>query len=1028
MLEAKWDPVQGKVIYVDATKTADNTGPTLSNTSSAAVVVAAADAITTTTTAVGGPGSATQRRRSRTERTANATVASTDLSNSFLHAHHRSDRDRHRRSDPIEQQQSTANENQTPAWRGGRRSTSTTAQGVNRTRSRGVAPSVFHANSAWTVPKNDAMDSLRREIQHKVISGQSRRQRKLLQQQRAYFDAQTVYKVYPLQDLAVAHWQELRHVWSGNAEPEIATASSSVESGAADKLSVQCHNDHTPTISWTTTASAAGNSSQSSNDDNGHGGSCGAVSMASSSSSSSSDESASESVSSGASLPPAKRCWRNPAAPTTTTNTTTTAPLDQFKAQLQQQLQTRRFLPDSMGLDSNESSPLTSALWCLEPRLFGVERIGSGQRQYVVAHAGRFLDHYWRTWPTSATVSLSSSSNSATALRHAYELIRPDTPCRLYLDIEASVTDQPRLVHDMALQEQFLAELYRELALEWQVHYQAGHRSYTTNDDETSASRSGGGRSIVWQPLQRSHIVDLDSSTATKFSRHWIVHWPMRLVAAAQAPSVTSTSGSAATTTVNSTPIEALFPSATAVGIFVRQWVGRLAQEHATGRLQQLSPALHECLFFTKPGAAEQPSSSLANQASSTAAAVVADRVGCVIDTGVYTRNRLFRLLGSCKHGKPATAALRIARDNQFPFPPAFGNHCFYPPAMQASTSTIRTTNGVGNDENVANPPRHQDCDVDDELQKAIARTDWTAHAEALAQTFVVPLNSVKNINVILSVPEETLPILAKPTLPSYRGTTSLSTLRLGPTPYPIIDAFVLQELAVRGGVEGTIRGWSVDCDPTTRQTSVIHYQIGRNRWCECIGRAHKSNHIAWHVDVRLKHCYQTCHDPECRALGFRGRTIPLPAILARQLEEQLWEEDLGRLELPPAFVQCESKFNTEDAKNNDDSFDLALASLSLDDIVPTQTDCSLDEVPVALKHRDQSQYNHRNDINTSAADQVESADHGDSSVEWAMRTTNDSSIPASNMATKHNCDSDDSDSDDDLLDVARRLQDRGTV
>jgi Herpesviridae UL52/UL70 DNA primase len=261
---------------------------------------------------------------------------------------------------------------------------------------------------------------------------------------------------------------------------------------------------------------------------------------------------------------------------------------------------------------------------------------------------------------------------------------------------------------------------------------------------------------------------------------------------------------------------------------------------------------------------------------------------------------------------------------------------------------------------------------------------------------------------------------------------TSLSTLHLGPTAYPVVDAFVLQELAVRGGVVGTIRGWSVDCDPTTRQTTIIHYQIGRNRWCECIGRAHKSNHIAWHVDVRLKHCYQTCHDPECRALGFRGRTIPLPATLAQQLEEQLWEEDLGRLELPSVFVQCESKCNSVDETTNDDSFDLALASLSLDEIVPTLGDCSLDEVTLALKQRDQSQCNHRNDVNSPAA-QVESAVQGDSfgrgpKCITTMKETNDSSYPASNMATTHNCDQDDSDSDDDLLDVARRLQDRGTA
>jgi hypothetical protein len=48
------------------------------------------------------------------------------------------------------------------------------------------------------------------------------------------------------------------------------------------------------------------------------------------------------------------------------------------------------------------------------------------------------------------------------------------------------------------------------------------------------------------------------------------------------------------------------------------------------------------------------------------------------VDTGVYTRNRLFRLLGSSKYGKSVSATLRIAESNKFPFPPNFGNHRFY--------------------------------------------------------------------------------------------------------------------------------------------------------------------------------------------------------------------------------------------------------------------------------------------------------------------------------------------------------------
>ncbi len=50
----------------------------------------------------------------------------------------------------------------------------------------------------------------------------------------------------------------------------------------------------------------------------------------------------------------------------------------------------------------------------------------------------------------------------------------------------------------------------------------------------------------------------------------------------------------------------------------------------------------------------------------------------CFVDIGVYTRNRIFRILGSVKYGKPTSAALRIAEANEFPFPGGFGNELFY--------------------------------------------------------------------------------------------------------------------------------------------------------------------------------------------------------------------------------------------------------------------------------------------------------------------------------------------------------------
>jgi hypothetical protein len=58
-------------------------------------------------------------------------------------------------------------------------------------------------------------------------------------------------------------------------------------------------------------------------------------------------------------------------------------------------------------------------LWSMEPRIFAFETSSTGRRRYISAHLGRFMDHYWRECDSHS--------------RHYYELIRENTPCRLYL-------------------------------------------------------------------------------------------------------------------------------------------------------------------------------------------------------------------------------------------------------------------------------------------------------------------------------------------------------------------------------------------------------------------------------------------------------------------------------------------------------------------------------------------------------------------------------------------------------------------
>jgi hypothetical protein len=198
--------------------------------------------------------------------------------------------------------------------------------------------------------------------------------------------------------------------------------------------------------------------------------------------------------------------------------------------------------------------------------------------------------------------------------------------------------------------------------------------------------------------MDQSNVVDLESSTALKFSRHWLVHLP---------------GGH-------------LFADAVAAGAFVKLFVGRLAEEVATGQLAPRRPILAKYLFVNAQASKKkpllqtdivpnenstQPTDSQSLTGSTTAldsetqdelgkvtparesssqqeTVAIDDPKTCFVDLGVYTRNRLFRLMGSSKFGKPASAALRIASVNAFSFPEGFGNSNFYVPDLVVETQT----------------------------------------------------------------------------------------------------------------------------------------------------------------------------------------------------------------------------------------------------------------------------------------------------------------------------------------------------
>lgn len=349
--------------------------------------------------------------------------------------------------------------------------------------------------------------------------------------------------------------------------------------------------------------------------------------------------------------------------------------------------------------------------------------------------------------------------------------------------------------------------------------------------------------------ISRKDIVDLESSTEKKFSRHFIVHFPDKR----------------------------LFADAIECGAFVKSFVGRLAEEVATGKLQDRSPVLAQCFFVHSQvsNSAKTPSSitsvgkSSTNEAQNrgdTAEDHTLSKLSqpqpywkeaslnsklnnnkgktCFIDTGVYTRNRIFRLMGSVKYGKPMSAALRVSSTNQFPLGGYFGNTLSF-----SSSSEPNESNRIS----------------EDDLEK---------HATALADTFVVPINYLsanKGILPKISTDNKFDAYFRRkaPTLKRSNGVSQQNTIGHS-SPFPALDQFVTNNLGIRGGTQGHIRACEIGYEtPIGSYLShcILTYQMKGNRWCENINRSHKSNNIMWIVSIQRMQYWQGCYGE--RVVGY---------------------------------------------------------------------------------------------------------------------------------------------------------------
>ncbi|KAK9844115.1 hypothetical protein WJX81_004810 [Elliptochloris bilobata] len=402
-----------------------------------------------------------------------------------------------------------------------------------------------------------------------------------------------------------------------------------------------------------------------------------------------------------------------------------------------------------------------------ELRVFSAERSG-GSRTFSVATPAEFWRRYCDVLPQH---------------RHFYEIIRQGAPCHLYFDLEFQ-REHNEGVDGAAL----TAMLLRLVAQGLQARFGLA--------------------------LAPEWVVELDSSTPAKFSRHLVVRVPgaafasnfhvgafvKSLVdpAAEASPGATALQGPAAdaspgvrsqvdpTADASSKPAAGFEEPCRADG-------GALGGEGlSTGAGGLCGGGLGDSVLtiggcgdrraLCGGGAMELP---LHEQLL-----VAKDASGArtlFVDTGVYTRNRAFRLYLSSKAGKDAL---------------------LLPTERFWCGAALRS------------------------------RRDVFAAALVLAE-------------------------------PGGGSGGAVPQPQTGASPYPGAAAFI-ESVCTQGGVQGRVRSWVV-----WPEAGLLLLNMRDNRWCANVGRFHASNGIFYVVDLQAGVWFQKCYDIDCR--GFRTEAMPLP-------------------------------------------------------------------------------------------------------------------------------------------------------
>ncbi|XP_047332072.1 DNA-directed primase/polymerase protein [Impatiens glandulifera] len=363
-------------------------------------------------------------------------------------------------------------------------------------------------------------------------------------------------------------------------------------------------------------------------------------------------------------------------------------------------------------------------------RIFCYQDHANGQRRFLVTSYEEFWQRYKSMNPKS---------------RHHYEVIQEGLPCHLYFDLEFDKWCNAEKNGDEMV-DILISVVFEILSDKYSIE------------------------------AKQDWIIELDSSTEAKFSRHLIICLE-----------------------------KAAFKDNSHAGAFVAEVCSKINNARENNER-------YESLFVNKDSNSAGISCNL------------------FVDTAVYTRNRCFRLHLSSKAGKKAILlpsgrfkCKNMSEEEVFmaSLICRMDNDCEKLLICKMDLECVRAL--------------HFDTEVTYDVQK---------HSES-SQQFTVS---------------------------AYTSDLS-STYLMGRSPFPALDLFV-ESVASTGNIPGKIYSWY-----WISEYGLMVYSMSRNRFCERIGREHKSNNVLYILGLRSGVYYQKCHDPDCQGYRSPFRIIPSDVV-----------------------------------------------------------------------------------------------------------------------------------------------------